>query len=111
MIELTVYNHLKTKLSEPIFLELPSNHAIPCVVIEKTGSSQYDHINNATFAVQSYGKTLYEAAELNERVKEAMNSLVEVNSIAKSSLNSDYQYTDTTTKHYRYQAVYDLIHY
>lgn len=29
--------------------------------------------------------------------------------ISKAKLNSDYNYTDTTTKSYRYQAVYDLV--
>ena len=31
--------------------------------------------------------------------------------IVSVSLNSDYNYTDTTTKEYRYQAVFDIVHY
>lgn len=81
------------------------------VLIEKTGSSSADHINNSTFAVQSCSNTLYNAAELNERVKEVMREIVELPEVTKCVINSDYNFTDTTTKEYRYQAVIELTHY
>lgn len=81
------------------------------VLIEKTGSSSENHINNSTFAVQSYSNTLYNAAELNERVKEVMREIVELPEVTKCVINSDYNFTDTTTKEYRYQAVIELTHY
>ena len=34
--------------------------------------------------------------------------MAESTNIFKSSLNSDYNFTDTSTKKYRYQAVYDI---
>jgi len=34
-----------------------------------------------------------------------------LNEIGKVKLNSDYNFTDTVTKQYRYQAVYDISHY
>ena len=60
-------------------------------------------------ALQSYGATLYQAAELNEQVKAAMEDIVELDLISRAELNTDYNFTDTQTKRYRYQAVYDLI--
>ena len=54
---------------------------------------------------------MYEAAALNELVKTAADSLVTLDEIASAKLNSDYNFTDTTTKRYRYQAVYDIKHY
>ena len=62
-------------------------------------------------AVQSYATSMERAALLNEEVKAAMNEIVELDDIARCDLNSDYNYTDTSTKQYRYQAVYDLVHY
>ena len=44
-------------------------------------------------------------------VKEAMEKIVEMDDISKCQLNSDYNYTDTTRKKYRYQAVYDMVHF
>ena len=43
--------------------------------------------------------------------KEAMEKIVEMDDISKCQLNSDYNYTDTTRKKYRYQAVYDMVHF
>ena len=37
-----------------------------------------------------------------------MAGIVELPDVSRSALNSDYNYTDTDTKTYRYQAVYDL---
>ena len=111
MIEKSIFDYLTTALSVPVYMELPKSKPTKCVVIEKTGSGRSNHINTATFAVQSYAPTLYEAAELNETAKAAMDSAVTLADVAASRLNSDYNYTDTTTKEYRYQAVYDITHY
>ena len=54
---------------------------------------------------------MYEAAALNEKVKAAMKRIIERDEISRSTLNSDYNFTDVTTKKYRYQAVYDLKYY
>lgn len=79
------------------------------VTVEKTGSSARNQIHSATIAIQSYGKTMYEAAVLNERVKEFMDDLPYSNTdFQDSDLNSDYNYTDTANKRYRYQAIYEV---
>ena len=62
-------------------------------------------------AVQSYAGNLLEAAQLNDQVKQAMDSLPELADIGAARLNSDYNFTDTASKRYRYQAVYDVTHY
>src|SRR5690625_4418421 len=111
MIELIILNHLNSKLTESVHLEKPSSQTENYVVFEKTSSGKSNHLPTATFAFQSYGKSLYEAASLNERVKNAVESLIELNEIRGLDLNSDYNFTDTSTKEYRYQAVYDIRYY
>lgn len=117
MIELVVLNYLKSALDVPVVMEKPTGAISEYVLIEKTGSGQSNHINTATFAIQSWSDSLYNACLLNESVKEAMigNGVDEYGivssdtaDISKCELNSDYDYTDTTTKSYRYQAVFDL---
>lgn len=110
MIEMIILNHLKNKLTEPVHLE-KQNQQAPYVLFEKTSSGKSNHLPSATFAFQSYAKSLYNAAELNERVKTAVESLVELDEIRGITLNSDYNFTDTTTKEYRYQAVYEIRYY
>ena len=110
MIEAIVIAHLGDELGGiPVFAERPAE-TVPetWVLVEKTGSSRTNRIDSATIAVQSYAPTLLGAAMLNEEVKSAMDSLIEIGSVSRSALNSDYNYTDTATKSYRYQAVYDI---
>lgn len=111
MIEKIVLNYLKSKLAVPVEMEEPATKPESYVVIQKTGSSRVNYIFSATIAVQSYGKSLYKAAELNEAVKDAMLNIIEVNEVASCRLNSDYNFTDSQTKRYRYQAVFELTHY
>lgn len=113
MIEQTVLEHLAAALEVPVWMEVPTgtDQTAQFVVLEKTSSSRTDHLCTAQFAVQSYGPTLLAAMDLNEKVKAAMDGLESLDEIVSSRLNSDYNFTDTASKRYRYQAVYDVTHY
>lgn len=110
MIELIVFEYLKKKLSVPVFMEKPENAPEEYVLIEKTGSSEEDYIMNAMVIIQSYSNSLYGAASLSEKVKEIMRNIVSLKEISSVKINSDYNYTDTRTKKYRYQAVFVLFY-
>lgn len=112
MIEKDVLDFLNTRLDVDVWMEIPKSTDMPdeFVVLEKTGSGEYNHISSATFAIQSYAKSMYDAASLNETVKAAMEHATDVAQISRVTLNSDYNFTDTVTKNYRYQAVYDIVY-
>lgn len=111
MIEETVLTYLSDVVGVPAYMELPEDPPETCLVCQKTGSSVANHIYSATFAVQSYAPSLYEAAQLNQQVRDAMDKFAELDTICASRLNSDYNYTDTANKRHRYQAVFDITHY
>ena len=111
MIEKIVMDYLGTSLTVPVHMETPPRTPDEYIIVEKTGSTRENHLCSATIAVQSYAATLFRAAELNESVKAAMDGIVELDSVCAVTLNSDYNFTDTATKKYRYQAVFDISHY
>ena len=115
MIETTILDYLNGLPGAPAkaVMEIPEGGVTPPMwVIQRTGGGTLEgHIGTAMAAIQSYGATLYEAAALNETLKAAMAELSELDEIASCKLNSDYDYTDTAKKLYRYQAVFDIIHY
>lgn len=111
MIEKIVLDYLNEVLDTPAYMEETSDMPKSYILIDKTGSGRANQINRATIAVQSYSTSRYDAAALNETVKEAMEQIVELDEVAKCNLNSDYDFTDKTRKIYRYQAVFDLVHY
>lgn len=116
MIEQIVLNYLSTKLDVPVLMELPE---VPTedfpewpdqfVVIERVGTSRTDHVKLVSFAFQSYSMTrLYDAAALDDEVKNAMDEIIELPEIGGIRLASNYNHTDTRTKRYRYQCVFDI---
>ena len=111
MIEKLILDHLRGEgIAE--YTELPKGGGTPpFVIVEKTGGGEEDHIRRAVVAIRSYGDSLYRAAELNERVIGAMAAILVLPEISACRLNSDYNFTDTTKKQYRYQAVFDLVYY
>ena len=114
MIEEILYDFLSAKMSTPVKTEIPKSPPTKFYLIEKTGGSQANFIKRATVAIQSYGDSLYDAASLNETLKETMlapDGLITLDSIVSVNLSSDYNFTDTTTKKYRYQAVFEIVHY
>lgn len=108
MIEKIIIDYLNSALDVPCFAEVPKNELGSYVVIEKTGGKIENHIRKAIIALQSYAPSLFEAAELNERVIESMQNIITLDSVSRAKLNSEYNYTDTARKRYRYQAVYEI---
>lgn len=111
MIEVIVSEYLREKLGIPVFMEEPAEKLDSYIVIEKTSGGNNNQIESATLAIQSYGKSLYEAALINEEMKKALAHITDLDDISSAKLNSDYNYTDTARKKYRYQAVFDFVYF
>lgn len=113
MIEKIIRDFLVDDLSEPVYTEIPKTYPPTFFVIEKTGSAQVNHIKTSTVAIKSCSKnSLYEAAVMNETLKSLMlYGLIDEPEIIRVDLNSDYNFTDSASGLYRYQAVFDIKHY
>lgn len=97
-------------ISVPVYGDTPMG-AVPdaYILVQKTGSTSRDHIHTAMVAVQSITSgSKADAASLNETVITAMRGLPAAKNIFACRLNSDYDFTDTSTKQHRYQAVFDI---
>lgn len=117
MIEKTVYDYLSGCMNVPVMMELPEvpSEDYPTfpeefVVLEKVAGSVTDHIRFATIAIQSYSNvSLYAAAQLNEDVHEVMDAMADyVDDVSECQMTADTNFTDTSTKRYRYQCLYNI---
>lgn len=109
MIEKIVLDYLSEQLNIPVSMEVPAQPTPPrYVVIEKTGSSKINRIPTANIAVQSCARSLLEAATLNELVKATMENIVTLPEIGGCHIDTDYNFTNPSTKTYRYQAVFRI---
>ena len=104
IIEETIINYLAEELAVPVFAEYPDNPPARFIVVDMIGSSYSNHIQTARVAVQSYGASKLDAANLNEDVKHALSRLETLN----ARIDSDYYFADTRARKYRYQAVYNI---
>lgn len=110
MIEATVIDYLETETRIPTYAERPRDPEAEYLLIERTGAGEENLIRRATITVQSYADSLARAAEINEQVEVAMKGIISLEGISKCKLNSSYNYTDTESKKYRYQAVFNLVY-
>ena len=118
MIEKTLISFLidKTSAGANVYAERPDTIPESYILLEKTGTSTENMITTSTIAIQScvdsmQDKSLLDAAELNEELKAVMRDFIALNDVVMVDLNTDYNFTDSSTKEYRYQAVYTIIHY
>ena len=111
MIEKTLYDYLSETLEDPVYMEYPDNAPERFFILEKTGGNRVDQIAYATFALQSYGGSLFSTSAMNNAGINAMLGAVELDTVSSVSLNSDYNFPDTTRKKNRYQAVFNITHY
>lgn len=109
MIELKIKQHFDGILSVPCFFMTPEDPPVEYVLIERTGGAVENFVKNATFAFQSIsGNSLLRAIQINAQVIDAANTLPTVTNIFSAQENSTYNYTDTNTKQFRYQTVFDV---
>lgn len=108
MIEATVIRYLGSKTGISVYAERPKELEDEFIIIERTGAGAANQIKRATIAVQSYAGSMYRAAEINATVEAAMDEFAAEKNISKCTLNSSYNFTDTETRKYRYQAVFDI---
>lgn len=111
MIEIIVQDYLLAALSVPVYIDVPANPPESYVVIQRTGGDEEDYVRSAMIAVQSYAGSRMGAATLHETVLELMKGMNVLDDIGACNLNAEYDYTDTSTKRHRYQAVFEIIYY
>lgn len=107
MIEELVIQYLNSVMDVPAYGEVPDfvTDADTYIVVDKSGSQRENRVDAAVVITYSYAPTKFEAAELNEAVKEAMLNIDSLDTISAVRLNSDGNATDDQIKNYRYQCV------
>ena len=109
MLETKLIKFLSEALKVSVTAQRPERLSGRAVVIERIGGTRRDRMETVTVAVQSYGDTLLQAAELNETVKEAvLDGFYSRSDVAGCRLTSDYNFSDPSTKQNRYQAIFEI---
>lgn len=111
LIEVTVKNHVAGLIDCDVYMEYPEKPPEYFVILDRTDGSREEQLNVGLFLAQSYGPSKLAAAMLNEKVKEAMDSLIELPRVAECEMSNDYPFPDTLHKKHRYQAVYEIVYY
>lgn len=109
-IEEIVCGYLSGVLDCPVLPEKPARPFGRMVFVERTGGNG-KFLKETTVAIQSYESSMYKAAKLNDDVIAAMENINTLDAVCSARLNQNYNFTDTNTKEYRYQAVFDIVHY
>lgn len=94
----------------PVVAETPDKEPDKFVRVERVGRQKKNFIITDSIAIQSYARSMYEAALLDEDIQQLIPLLATRSDISAVHLASSYNSTDTTKKHYRYQTIFDITH-
>ena len=109
MIEKTVKNYLDSELDVPVYMgEEPKTKPSEYIVLKYIDSGRINMIDAATFDIISHSTSLQKAAELNEKVKNAMYDIITLPNVSSSKCGGGGQEINQTTKQYAYDCIFNL---
>ena len=112
LIEKVVLDHLKTKLnSNDVYLETPEVIPSEFVEFRVEARGKVNQIDAVTFEIYSEADSRLAAAQLDKRVRDAMESLIEGDSISSSKLGGGRVEMDNALRKYRNVVYYNVIYY
>lgn len=111
MIDIVILDYVSAALDVPVRMEIPEKRPPRFVVLKRSGRGRENGLESANLFADSYGESLLDALELHEQVKDVLDTLDTLKEISSAELATDYPLTDTASKQYRYQAVYEIYHY
>ena len=110
---MTFEQYLIDKLQHiaPAYAEKPEDAKGEYLVVDTISASESNFIKHTTIAVRCYADKHGAAADLNLRVREFMSTLWQEPEIARCKINTEYAINSVAQMQYRYQSIYDIIHY
>ena len=111
MIEATIIAHLGANLAVHVGGEIPAKPEQRYVVVQKRGGERENHIYTSLIQFDAYAESLAEAAKLCQEVMAIVDDMICLDEVCSCEYGGDYNATDTASKRYCYQAMYDITHY
>lgn len=111
MIEKIILDYLSQALDDPVTMEIPASPPERLYVLEKVGGGREDLVRHTMLALSSRAPSLYEAAQMQETAMGIMFNAAALDAVSDVKLNTEYNNTDTASKDYQYEAVYEITHY
>lgn len=110
LIEQTVIEYLQSELNlNEIYPEIPNPIPEKFVILQVVDRKYTDKINSVTVELLSYATSKYEAAVLDENVREAMNDIIKLDNIS-CRFGGGNDNPDTTLKIPRYRCYFNLFY-
>lgn len=112
LIEQRVKEFLDVEFAEDeigVYLETPKTLPATFIVFQLIERGKENQINACTLEFRSYAPSKYEAAVLDEKVREAMETLNETTDIT-AQLGGGNDNPDTSLKRYRYRCYFNLFY-
>ena len=111
MIEVTLREYLSDNLDVPVLMEHPKTSKKKFILLQLADAGQTNHIDMATFFINVYADSLYDAAELKEKVKTLLFDVISLPGITKSTLGQDQAATDSANHLYQYNLTFNFYYY
>lgn len=110
LIEQRVLEYLQNELGmNDIYMEIPRDRPEMFVVLRVTDRGMSNRINEVTIELSSYAPSKYEAAALDELVRNSMDNIIELDDIS-CRFGGGNDNPDTEIKIPRYRCYFNLFY-
>lgn len=112
MIEVAIRDYLEDSLDDvKVVMEQPKNPPKEYILLRMVDGGRTNHIDAATFFATVISNSLYSAAQLKEKVKDALVSATELDCISHSSLGGESATLDSANHVYQYNITVNFYYY
>ena len=111
MIEVALRDYLSDNMDVPVLMEHPKTSRKKFILLQLADAGQINHIDAATFFINVYADSLYDAAELKEKVKDLLLNATSLSGVTKSSLGQEQAATDSANHLYQYNLTFNFYYY
>ena len=111
MIEVTIREYLSEVLNVPVYMEVPKNIPSEYVLLQLIDSGRINHIDAATLNVIVTSNSLYNVAELSNKVKDALLDSISLRCISHSDLGGEMASIDSANNKYQYALTFNFYYY
>lgn len=109
MIELIIFDYIKSNIDTPIFFE--EKNLVKYLLLEKTSTTYNEGYCQSEFILDCYEESLYKTIVFMNEMKPIIQDLIDLKEVVKVDFKTDYNSTDTEKKKYRYSLEFEVIHY
>ena len=111
MIEIAIREYLSEILNVPVYMEVPKSIPSEYALLQLIDSGRINQIDAATISIVAISNSLYGAAVLSNKIKDALLDSISLRCVSHVDLGGEISGVDSANEKYQYELTFNFYYY